>query len=166
MRKIIFGFFIFGLTFQVQSQTIELTKTVIASNYQYHNAIETHEAPQPVKKLEDAVLNYKTTELCKLFESDKDIYTVKFTTQEGEIVAAYNKKGEIINTIEKYNNVRLPLAVMQAIATRFPNWGIVEGIYLVKYKSEQDLLNQQYKLKIKNENQVITVNTDPNGVFL
>ena len=81
-------------------------------------------------------------------------------------MAAYDKNGKIIRTIEKYNNVRLPLEVMQAVSKRFPNWGIVEDVYLVKYQCDKDSLKQEYKIKIKNDEEVLMVKTDEKGLFL
>ncbi len=55
---------------------------------------------------------------------------------------------------------------MQSVSTRFPNWGIVEDVYVIKYHSEQDSLKQEYKIKIKNEEQILTVRTDEEGQFI
>lgn len=166
MKKIILGLFIFGLTTQVNSQTIELPETLISLNYKYLDAVDTDNVPERVKKLEKEVLGYKNIEQSKLYDDDHDIYSVSFYVPEGKIVAAYNSNGKIIRTIEKYNNIRLPLVVMQAVSKRFPNWGIVEDIYYIKYHIEKDSLKQEYKIKLKNEGKTITVKTDEKGMFL
>ncbi|WP_445731876.1 nicotinate-nucleotide adenylyltransferase [Mariniflexile sp.] len=166
MKKIVFTLLIFGLAIQFHAQTIDLPTTLVSVNYKYLNATDSEITPQPVEKLKDAVLNYRTSELTKLYDDENDIYKVSFSIPEGEIIAAYNKKGAVVRTTETYNNVRLPLVVMQAISKRFPNWGIVKGIYLVKYQGKKDLFHQEYKVKIKNEDEVITVMTDENGLFI
>ncbi|GAA3627638.1 nicotinate-nucleotide adenylyltransferase [Flavivirga jejuensis] len=166
MKKLILGLFLFGLTTQVNSQTIELPETVISVNYKYFNAIDSENAPKSVKKLEEEVLNYRNTELSMLYDDEYETYKVSFYVPEGKIVAAYDKSGKIIRTIEKYKNVRLPLVVMQAISKRFPNWGIVEDFYLINYHCDKDSLKQEYKIKIKNDDKTITVKTDEKGVFL
>ena len=89
-----------------------------------------------------------------------------FYIPEGKIVAAYDNTGKIIRTIEKYNNVRLPLEVMQAIAKRFPNWAIIEDVYFIKYQHDQDSVTKEYKVKIQNNDKTITVKTDEIGTFL
>ena len=55
---------------------------------------------------------------------------------------------------------------MQAVSKRFPNWGIVEDVYLVKYHCDKDSLKQEYKIKIKNDEQVLMVKTDEKGLFI
>ncbi|MDO5987559.1 nicotinate-nucleotide adenylyltransferase [Flavivirga amylovorans] len=166
MKKILFGFFIFGLTTQINSQTIELPNTVISVNYKYLDVTDLDHTPKRVKKLEDEILNYDHEELSKLYDRIDDIYEISFSVPEGIIIAAYNKKGKIIRTNEKYKNVKLPLAVMQAISKRFPNWGIIEDTYLIRYDHNKDSLIQKYKVKIKNNNKTIMVKTDEKGIFL
>ena len=166
MKKIILGLFIFGLTTQVSAQTTQLPETVISINYKYMDAIADDYIPTHIQKLKDEVLNYNHNELAKLYVNEDEIYNVSFDIPEGKIVVAYDKNGKIIKTFEKYSNVRLPLVVMQAIAERFPNWQIVEDVYLVKYHNENDSLLKQYKIKIKNADKLLTVKTDETGTFL
>ena len=116
--------------------------------------------------MEEEVLNYKNIEQSKLYDDEHDTYSVSFYVPEGKIVAAYDINGKIVRTIEKYNNVRLPLVVMQAVSKRFPNWGIVGDIYYIKYHIEKDSLKQVYKIKLTNENETITVKTNEIGMFL
>ncbi|MDO5980852.1 nicotinate-nucleotide adenylyltransferase [Flavivirga spongiicola] len=166
MEKILFGLFIFGLTAQVNSQTIELPNTLISVNYKYLDATDSDNAPKEVKRLEDEILNYNHKEISKLYNDTDKVYEVSFSVPKGKIVAAYDKNGKIIRTNEKYYNVRLPLEVAQAISKRFPNWGIIEDVYLIKYHCDKDSLKQEYKVKIKNNTEIIKVRTDEKGIFL
>lgn len=166
MKKIVLGLFIFGLTAQMNAQTTELPETVISVNYKYMDAIADVEMPTHIQKLKDEVLNYNHKELSKLYDNEDDIYNVSFDIPEGKIVVAYDKNGKIIRTFEKYNNVRLPLVVMRAVSERFPNWQIVEDVYLIRYHNENDSLLKQYKIKIKNDDKFLTVKTNESGTFL
>ncbi|WP_298535740.1 nicotinate-nucleotide adenylyltransferase [uncultured Algibacter sp.] len=151
----------------IHAQTVELPQTIISLNYKYIDNHETNNTPIYVKKLESEVLNYNhKDEISELYDDEYDTYSVSFHIPKGKIVAAYDKNGKIIRTIEKYNNVRLPLEVMQAVSKRFPNWAIVEDVYLVKYHYEVDTLKQEYKIKIKNDDQTIMVKTNEKGLFL
>ena len=166
MKKIVLGLFIFGLTTQVNAQTTELPETVISINYKYMDAIDDDYIPTHIQKLKDEVLNYNHEELATLYDNEDERYNVSFDIPEGKIVVAYDKNGKIIKTFEKYNNVRLPLVVMQAVSERFPNWQIVEDVYLVKYHNENDSLLKLYKIKIKNADKLLTIKTDEIGTFL
>ncbi|TWO33067.1 nicotinate-nucleotide adenylyltransferase [Seonamhaeicola sediminis] len=166
MKRILLASLITILSLQVNAQTIELPDTVISLNSSYLNAIDSENVPQRVKKLEEAVINYNNNAISELYDNKKDTYIVSFNLPEGKIIAAINKKGKIIRTLEKYNNVRLPLEVMQAISNRFPNWGIIEDIYLIKYHCNTNNLKKEYKVKIKNEDQILTIKTNEKGDFI
>jgi uncharacterized membrane protein len=151
----------------ITAQTIELPETLISLNYKYLETQDSKNIPKHVKELESEVLKYNHKEqLSELYDDEYDTYSVSFYVPKGKIVAAYNKDGKIIRTIEKYNNVRLPLVVMQAVSKRFPNWGIVEDAYLIKYHCEEDSLKQEYKIKIQNEDETLTVKTNEEGIFI
>ncbi|WNH12512.1 nicotinate-nucleotide adenylyltransferase [Thalassobellus suaedae] len=165
MKTIVFIMFLFGLTVLSNAQTIALQETVIELNNTYLNAVNADNAAECVKILEEKVVNYNR-ELTPLYNEVYDTYKVSFYIPEGKIIAVYNTDGKIIRTIEKYNNVRLPLIVMQAIAKRFPNWGIISDAYHINYHCEKDTVKQEYKIKIKNENEIITVKTNETGMFL
>tara|TARA_R110001583_G_scaffold154037_1_gene305700 strand:+ start:3547 stop:4047 length:501 start_codon:yes stop_codon:yes gene_type:complete len=166
MKKLVLGLFIFGLTTQVNAQTTELPETIISVNYKYMDATDDDHMPTHIQKLKDEVLSYNHKELSKLYDNEDEVYNVSFDIPQGKIVAAYDKNGKIIKTFEKYNNIRLPLVVMQAVAERFPNWQIVEDVYLIKYHNENDSLLKQYKIKIKNADKFLTLKTDEIGTFL
>ena len=166
MKKLLFGLLFLGCANLVNSQTIELSNTLISINYDYLDATDSDHVPIRVKRLEDEIINYKHNELSKLYDDVHEIYEVSFYTPKGKIVAAYNRNGKIIRTNETYNNVKLPLEVMQAISKRFPNWIIIEDVYLIKYHCNKDSLKQQYKVKIKNKDKTIKIRTDEKGIFL
>ena len=151
----------------ISAQNIELPETIISLNYKYVDLTDTNIVPDHIKNLESEVLNYDhKKQLSELYDDEFDTYSVSFYVPKGRIVAAYDKDGKIVRTIEKYNNVRLPLVVMQSVSKRFPNWGIVEDVYLIKYQSDADSLKHEYKIKIKNDEQVLTVKTDEKGMFI
>tara|TARA_R110002050_G_scaffold100607_2_gene208380 strand:+ start:27745 stop:28245 length:501 start_codon:yes stop_codon:yes gene_type:complete len=166
MKKLILGLLLLGLTTLTNAQTIELSETVIDLNYKYLNAIDSDTAPECVKILKEKVVSYDNTKLSSLYDDEYATYKVSFYIPEGKIVAVYDINGKIVKTIEKYNDVRLPLVVMQAVSKRFPNWGIVSDAYHINYHCKKDTVKQEYKIKIKNQDEIITVKTNENGMFL
>ncbi|APY12534.1 hypothetical protein BWZ22_15490 [Seonamhaeicola sp. S2-3] len=166
MKKTIIGLFLLVLSFQMNSQTIALPDTFISLNYEYLEALEIDNEPLRVKKLEKTVLNYNNKEIADLCDTDKDVVNVSFYVDNCNIIASYDKNGKIIKTIEKYNNVRLPLSVMQAIAKQYPDCGIVEDVYLVKYQSNNNTVRKEYKVKIKSKDEILTVKTNEKGDFI
>ena len=163
MKKLVLGLLIFGLTTQLYSQVIELSEVEISVNYKYLDAVDADITAKPVKLLEDNALNYETNK-DDLYNDEYDTYKVSFHIPDGKVVAAY-KDGKILRTIEKYKNVRLPLEVLQAVAKRFPNWAVVEDVYLVNYHCDKGI-TKQYKIKIQNEDKVVNLKTDEKGNFI
>lgn len=166
MKTLIFLQFALGFTLFGYSQTVKLPETVISINANYLNMIDLENSCKYVKKLEETLLNYDHSELTDLYDSIHDIYKVTFKITGGTIVASFNKEGKILKTYEKYNNIKLPQLVMQAISEKYPNCSILEDVYVVKYHCDEDALKQEYRVKIKSKNMVIMVKTDTMGAFI
>lgn len=165
MKKLFLGLFIFGLTIQINAQTIELSEVELSVNYNYLNATNSKEIAVPVKKLVNEVLAFNEDNT-DVYIDDNGEYSVSFYIPEGEIIAAFNKEGKILKTTEKYNNIRLPLEVLQMIANRFPNWAIAGNSYLVSFHCEKGITKKLYKIRLENVDEVLNIKTDEKGVFL
>ncbi|MBO0331856.1 nicotinate-nucleotide adenylyltransferase [[Muricauda] lutisoli] len=169
MRKILFGLLTIGLVIPLQSQitkTEELSEVVVhATNYKYLNSLDTEEeASISVELLRRKVAAFDVKG-SDFYQDDYEVYNVDFFIPEGKILAAYDKDGKIIRTVEKFKNINLPLAVKEAILDRFPEWTITKDVYLVRYHEGKDV-NKRYKLKLENGDKVLRVKVDEMGGFL
>ncbi|MFH6770233.1 nicotinate-nucleotide adenylyltransferase [Gaetbulibacter aquiaggeris] len=165
MKKLFLGLFIFGLTTQINAQTIELPEVELSVNYKYLNTTNSKEIAVPVKKLVNEVLAFNEDNT-DVYIDDNGEYSVSFYIPEGEIIAAFNKEGKILRTFEKYNNIRLPLEVLQMIANRYPNWAIAGNTYLVSFHCEKGITKKLYKIRLENVDEVLNIKTDEKGIFL
>lgn len=176
MKKIILGLFAIGLATQFGLTTQSHAQVVIedgmlpeievhALNYKYLNSIDNADAPVPVKLLERKVANFDVTE-SEFYRDDYDYYNVSFYIPEGKIVAAYDKDGTLIRTIEKFKNIKVPKSVAKSVAKRFPGWVIYEDVYKVNYHSQSGVTKQEYKLTLENGDKRMKVKTDQNGNFI
>lgn len=166
MKTFLFSLFLLGCFAFSNSQTVELPETIISINSDYFNSVDTENSCNYVQKLEQALLDYDHSDLSVLYDSKDDIYKVTFKLPEGKIIASFNKDGKIIKTYEKYNNIRLPQSVLQAIAKKYPNYSIEEDVYIVKFHCDADALQQEYRIEIKNEDTKLTLKTNEKGVFI
>ncbi|MGB5437449.1 MAG: nicotinate-nucleotide adenylyltransferase [Maribacter sp.] len=168
MKKFIVGLLVLGLTSPLLAQVPkveELSEVVVtAVNYKYLNAIDSKEAAIPVQMLERKVAAFNLED-SEFYQDDSDFYYVSFFIPEGKIVAAYNPDGEILRTIERFEDIKLPTAVRNAVADRFPNWTIVNDVYRVTYNQNKGA-NKSYKIKLKNGDKVMRVKIDDTGEFL
>ncbi len=168
MKKFIVGLFVLGLTSQIFAQVTtveELSEVVVtAVNYKYLNAMDNSEAAIPVQMLERKAAAYNVQDQ-DYYMDDYDFYTVSFYIPDGKLVAVYDADGKILRTIEKFEDVKLPVAVRNAVAERFPNWELTKDLYKVNY-SETKGAKKSYKLKLVNGDKVMRVKLSEDGEFL
>ncbi|ARV06943.1 nicotinate-nucleotide adenylyltransferase [Polaribacter sp. SA4-10] len=166
MKKLIILFVVIGLSIPAFAQDpIELSEiTIFARNYKYLDKIDSQKAAIPVKLLQRSVATYDVRK-SDFYDDDYDYYTVSFFIPKGKIVAVYDKDSNIINTIEKYNNIRLPIAVATAVAERFPKWRVSKDVYLLSYRDDREA-KKVYKLTLENGNERLKVKMDAEGNFL
>ena len=164
MKKLIFGLMIFGLASQINAQIIQLDEVVIvATNYKYLNAVDNVEAPVSVKLLEREVAKFDLKN-SEFYLDEYDLYQVRFFIPDGKILAAYDKDGKVIRTVEKFKNVKLPSAVDMAIKERFPKWKVKKDVYLVNYNDGNS--TRVYKVVLTNGDKTMRVKLDPMGKYL
>ena len=168
MKKLLIGLLALGLTTQFYAQVIEdgmLPEVLVrATNYKYLNAVDNTEAAVPVQLLEKMVAQFdiKSSEF---YDDESDFYKVYFYIPEGKIVAAYDRDGKILYTIERFKNVALPNSVTDAIGEKFPGWKISKDIYRVSYTQDEGAL-RRYKVVLDNGVEKVRVKIDENGTFL
>ncbi|MCO5725157.1 nicotinate-nucleotide adenylyltransferase [Robiginitalea marina] len=169
MKNFILGLLILGLTSPIMAQVIkteELSEVVLyATNYKYLNSVASEEpAAIPVEMLERKVAAFNLED-SDYYQDDYDFYQIRFFIPDGKILAAYDKDGKILRTIEKFKNVKLPESVSNAVLDRFPGWTVSEDTYLVKYHQTKGV-EKSYKLTLENGDKKIRIKLDDKGNFL
>jgi len=165
MKKIIFYLIAIGFVSQVYAQEVKLPEVVISAvNYKYLNAVNSEDSDMSVKVLQEAVATYNIKD-SDLYEDEYDTYMIAFYIPDGKIVAAYDKDGEIIRTIEKFKSVRLPKDVRDAVFQKYPNWTLDKNVYYVQYHTNMNT-KKVYKLKLTNGQKALRIKVDAEGNFL
>ncbi len=137
---------------------------VVATNYKYFNQVDSKQESIPVKMLEAKVATYNLKD-SPFYQDDYDLYYINFYIPEGSILAAYDRDGNVIRTVERFKDVRLPNAVVRAVSKQYPNWAISKDVYMVSYKDDKGA-TKKYKIRLTNKGKRIWVKTDENGNFL
>jgi hypothetical protein len=168
MKKLLLGLLALGLTTQFYAQVINdgmLPEVEVrATNYKYLNSVDNSEAAVSVKLLEDMVAKYDIKSF-ELYEDGSDFYRIYFYIPDGMIVAAYDRDGKILYTIEKFKDIALPYSVSSSVAERFPGWNIAKDVYKVSYTADK-ATKKSYKLVLKNGKKTIRIKVDEDGVIL
>jgi len=164
MKKLMFFLISMGFVSQLHAQDIKLPEVVISAvNYKYLNAVNSEDSDPSVVRLEQEVAFYNVRE-SDLYEDEYDSYMIEFYIPDGRIVAAYDKDGNILRTIEKFKSVKLPKDVRDAVFTRFPNWTLDDDVYYVNFNNED--AKKVYKIKLRNGKEVLRVKIDAEGHFM
>ncbi len=167
MKNLILGLFVLGLTIQTFAQVRDETLSeviVYAVNYKYLDNVGNKDLDVNVNMLERKVASYDLKG-SELYYDEYDVYTVAFYIPDGKIVAAYDKNGKVIRTIEKFKDVKPPADVSKAITQRFPGWAISKDVYLVNYHQEKGT-KKVYKCTLTNDDKKMKIKTDEKGNFL
>ncbi len=170
MKKLIFGLVILGLTIQAYAQEIQTEKlsevVIAATNYKYLSKTGLEDAHVPVALLRQEVASFDLKN-ADFYNDEYDSYVVSFYIPEGKILAAYDKDGTILRTVERFKDVTLPKEVYTSIAKQYPNWRFEKDVYLVNYHdSSSGSITKKYKITLVNGNKRIKVKCDAEGNFL
>lgn len=166
MKKILICLLLLGFSIHVYGQTEEKLREVVirATNYKYLNKVDLSSAAIPVALLQEkaAAFDIKDSESYTDFW---DTYEVTFYIPDGYLLAAYDKDGEILRTVEKYKDITLPRDVINAVAKKYPNWFFKKDVYLVSYHKDGGV-SKKYKIILENGERRIKVTTDEKGNFI
>jgi len=166
MKNLILLILAWGLTTPIFAQIIVLDEVVISPvKYKYIYEVIDDDVDQSVKDLQEKLGKFDVTKE-EYFNDEYDTYDVSFYIPKGYAVATYDKEGNLLRTIERYKNVKLPFAVSQALVERFPNWKVDKDIYKVIYSEPKWESKKVYKIKLTNGEKTVRVKADQDGNFL
>ncbi len=133
-----------------------------ALNFNYLSNIKANEASFIVAQLQWEVANFDIKTSSVYDNSEAATYNVVFKNNQGKIVATYNNEGKILSTVEKYEDVVIPVNLRIAISKQFPGWAFQSNTYLISYKENKGV-SKKYKIQIKKGNHKKTLSVDGNG---
>lgn len=168
MKKILLALLVFGLTSQFYAQVVDYVLLpeveVRAMNYKYLKGVDNKSAAVDIRELEQKVANYDL-QSADFYIEDFDLYKVTFYIPDGIIVAAYDKEGVILYTIERFKDTNLPGPVMKSVNKKFPGWTISKDVYKLSYTKESGA-KKTYKITLDNGIKKLRVKTDEKGNFI
>jgi len=169
MKKLIIGLLILGLTIQTNAQEVQtekLTEVVVAAaNYKYLSAVGLENVDVSVSLLEQHVAEYDLKK-SDLYHEEHGSYIITFFIPKGIVLASYDKKGNLLRTAEKFENVKMPREVIENVAKQYPNWSLEKNNYLVNYYDRSGKITKVYKITLLNGDKRIKVKCDYDGNIL
>jgi hypothetical protein len=164
-RMLFMGLLMSGAILQALAQQV-LPEITVTARYKYLNAVSPEETAQPVNMLEQYAAAYDVKG-ATFYEDEFDHYFVSFYIPQGKILAVYSKEGNLLRTVENYNNAALPNHILQSVAREYPDWAISKGVYLVTYRENGGGLTKKvYKLVLEKGDMRKKVKINEKGEFL
>ena len=166
MKKLFLVLLVCGLNTTLVAQIIELDTVVVSPiKYKYLFEVLDDDIDKSVKDLQKKLAEFDVTKE-DYYNDEYNGYRISFYIPKGYAVATYDKDGKLIKTIERYKNIKLPIAVSNALVERFPNWTVDKDVYQIKYSEKKWDSKKTYKIKLTNGEKIIRVKTDKDGNFL
>lgn len=167
MKKLFVGLIVLGLTIQAfaQIKTEKLSEIELLSvNYEYLNEVGDNVSALPVKVLERKAATFDVKN-ADFYEDEEMDYYVYFEIPKGKVLAVYNGEGKIIRTSERFKNINLPLDVSKSVLAQYPDWKIINDVYLVTYHKDNGT-KKMFKLVLEKNNKRTRVKIDNAGNFI
>jgi hypothetical protein len=158
MKKLLFGILFIGFTNLMCSQNLikeslleelAIANTITKSlNSNYLKEVNSKDTPIKVIKLENIVARYDIKE-ANVYINKVSYYDVVFKESSCEIIAKYNNSGELISTIETFEDIKLPFQLSYQISKHYPGWNFISNTHIINYTKENGV-KKTYEVELKN----------------
>lgn len=155
-----------GLATPVFAQVEEVLPEVevLGLHFKYLDAINDTDEPMVIKDLHKYVGDFDILE-SDVYDYKYDAYTFTFKIPQGKILASYDDEGNLMWTVEKFKNVKVPTDVAKMVASKYPGWHFEKTFYTIKY-TEKFGANKKYKVIISKDGKKKRLTLDPNEGIL
>ncbi len=138
MKTILIGLSLLGLTNLAHPHSNNggngesLRREILPSNQTYLCSVQENSSSGLVLTLQNMAAEFdpKTS---LWMEKGSTIFNITFHKGSGTIQATYDSNGNIIKTIEKYNNVSLPASVRNSVWKEYQGYQITRSSYEISY---------------------------------
>jgi len=107
------------------------------------------------KEFLSAVLNAK----------EFDEYVVTFNSKKGYLEAIYTNEGEIVQTLQKFNDKVLPLDLRRQVYTSNQGWTMVSNKYVASGRNDK-IDKEYYKIKMENGSKSKSIKVVPGATTI
>lgn len=173
MKTLLIGLSILGLTNLSHAQKPELNVNKVhfdkivespMKNEDYYASVHEPHASSKVILLEEQVRNFDIKK-ADFYNTTFDNYKMMFSTNQGEVIAIYNDRGDLVKAVEKFENVKLPEDVRKTLSRDYPEWRLNSNVYRVHYYDDR-VDKKIYNVQLKKDGKKINVKIDCKGIIL
>lgn len=150
----------------LKEKSPESKTTKIHVNDEYYDAVAISVDCERINTLETLVANFDITQQA-FYNASTNTYQIGFKEghKNGQITAVFNSDGNLVESLERFKDIRLPRNILDAINNEYPGAIIKTNTYIVKY-DEQSGTNKLYKVKIDVDGNKKSLKLNSNGQFI
>lgn len=139
---------ILTLIFLISSVTAQQASPSPIKNIKYIDEVVSNVESLKISKMQNIAADYNIKD-SNVYSNNKFLtYDVSFKETNANIKARFNSDGEILNSIEIYTNMRLPLSLAKKVITENKNWAIVNNTQIINYDHKNGSRNE-YLITLK-----------------
>lgn len=157
---IYFTVLIFSLPIQAQKKGAKKAHL----NEAYLTSVSMQDAPDIINRMQEAVANFKVKKIESFNWKADGTCEYTFEIPACKIVAAYDKAGTVLNTLEEYQDVKVPYNFVEMVQNEYQNAMIVASKFSIAYSNEK-ATRKSLQLSILNNNQTMELNFDITDSF-
>ena len=101
-------------------------------NSDYLRQIQNPLTPKSVKEYQVMAVNYDLGQTY-IFDGRDDLFLLAFITQKGQILASYNRIGEVVKSVERFRDIALPSTIIRMGMKNHSGWRVIGTNYYVFY---------------------------------
>lgn len=166
MKKLLMIVVLMGFTTTLFAQVEEVLPEVevLGLHFKYIDAINDTDEPTVIKDLHKYVGNFDVLE-SDVYDFEYDTYSFTFKIPQGKILAGYDAEGNLLWTVEKFKDIKVPNDIARMVAVEYPGWTFDKTFYTIKY-TEKYGATKKYKVILSKNGKKKRVTLDPNEGIL
>ena len=150
-------------------QNTDMNSAIRANEYAqsesaYLREIQSPLTPKAVKEYQIMAVEYDVAQ-SDLFDGRDALFLVVFRTQKGTIEAFYDWRGEMVESIERFRNLALPIEIMRTGLKDYAGWRVIGTNYYVYYVKDRRI-RIIYTIQVSDGNKKKKIHLDGEGTVL
>ena len=148
----------------LDNDTAKSDNEAVQEELDYLRKVQSPITPKAVKEYQVMAVHYDVAK-SDIFDGRDDLFLVVFRTQKGTIEASYDWRGEMVESIEKFRNLALPLEIMRTGLKDYSGWRVIGTNYYVYYVKDRRT-KIVYTIQISDGSKKKKVRLDSEGALL
>ncbi|MEX0316223.1 MAG: hypothetical protein AB3N18_18730 [Allomuricauda sp.] len=144
------------LAFNLESEAPVYRSTLTNPKSDYLLKVAHDGQSDQLSALQQKVIDFDITQLEEYSADEPSMYKVMFNESNGSVFARYDSKGNLVSSMERHVNIKIPPVVSRKIAIQYPGWSFEKSIYSVRYNKNSNSV-KNLKVFLKKERQKKTV---------